>query len=119
MLARTFLSLVNLAVLSVTVVVWFVAPLPYSTYALYGCLAWVVVAFAMMYSAWGNRPLGIPARSAPAGAPLPSGPTGGGRGAGVGGAGPLAPLDFCIYCAASLPANAGRCPACGHAVSRA
>jgi hypothetical protein len=116
MLTRTFLSLVNLGVLSGTVVIWFAVP-QYSTYALYACLAWVVIAFAMMYSAWGNRPLGTRARSTAVGTPLPSGPTGGGRV--VGGASAGAPLDFCIYCAASLPANAGRCPACGHAVARA
>jgi hypothetical protein len=105
MLARTALSLVNLGVLSATLTVWFLLP-HYSTYALYGCLAWVVIAFALMYSAWGNRPLG----------------TTGGAGAGLrgsdGSGGSRPPLDFCIYCATTLPVGASRCPACGHAGAR-
>ena len=101
MLARTALSLVNLGVLSGTLLVWFFLP-HYATFALYACLGWVVVAFGVMYSPWGNRAIG-PARVA-------SGTTGSG--------GPRVPLDFCIYCATSLPVGATRCPACGHAAAR-
>jgi hypothetical protein len=113
LLARTLLSLVNLGVLGATLAVWFTLP-QYANYALYACLGWVVVAFALMYSAWGNRPFGAPA---PVGA-------GGASPAGAGGApGSLAvpslpPVDFCIYCATTLPVGASRCPACGHAAAR-
>ena len=113
MLVRTFLSLVNLAVLFSTLSVWLLLP-AYSTYALYGCLGWVVVAFAVMYSAWGNRPFRAPARATAAG----GGAASSGGGVGAGGAGGAPPIDFCIYCAASLPAGASRCPACGHAGAR-
>lgn len=106
MLARTFLSLVNMAVLGATLAVWYALP-RYSDLALYACLAWVVVAFVLMYSAWGNRPLGA-ARPLPAGAPADP--------IGAGSSSP--PLDFCIYCAAPLPASMSRCPACGHLAAR-
>jgi hypothetical protein len=115
MLARTLLSLVNLGALTATLAVWFAFP-QYSTYALYACFAWVVIAFAVMYSAWGNRPVGASAHGvAGATAPAPA-PAGAVRS--VGGAGAMPPLDFCIYCAATLPAEATRCPVCGHAAAR-
>jgi len=109
--ARTVLSFVNLAVLGATLTIWFVFP-AYSTYALYACLGWVVAAFVLMYSAWGNRPVGLAARSAPAGSgPLPSrNPSAGGGG----GRSTVPPVDFCIYCGTHLPASAVRCGACGH-----
>ena len=114
MLARTFLSLVNLAVLGGTLTVWFAFP-AWSTYALYACLAWVVVAFALMYSAWGNRPFGVgtpAATTAGPGARLAGGGAAGGTPAA------LPPLDFCIYCGSFLPVGASQCPACGHAGAR-
>jgi hypothetical protein len=101
MLLRTFLSLVNLGVLFSTLTIWLLLP-GLSTYALYACLAWVVLAFALMYSSWGNRPIGATPRIAGGGsAPLAPG---------IGG-----PLDFCIFCGTTLPVGATRCPACGHA----
>ena len=103
MLARTALSLVNLVVLTATLTIWFLLP-HYSTYALYGCLAWVVVAFGMMYSSWGNRPIGAAAHPLSAAGDAPGSTR--------------APLDFCIYCATTLPAGASRCPACGHTSAR-
>ncbi|MFY9717088.1 MAG: hypothetical protein WAK40_04045 [Thermoplasmata archaeon] len=105
MLRRTFLSLVNLGVLFSTLAIWLLLP-TLSTYALYVCLAWVVLAFGLMYSSWGNRPIGPARRTGGAGgAALPSSAGG--------------PLDFCIFCAATLPAGATRCPACGHALAGA
>ena len=100
MLRRTLLSLVNLAVLAAVTTVWLTLP-AYSTYAVYGCLGWIVAALALMYSAWGNRPVG--ATAAPA--PLATGTSGGGPGA----------LDFCIYCGTTFGPGATRCAACGRA----
>ncbi len=106
MLARTALSFANAGVLGATLAVWFLLP-QYSTYALYGCLGWVVVAFGLMYSPWGNRRIrGTGSDPGTTGASV--------RGAALAGA----PLDFCIYCAAQLPTAARRCPACGHALAR-
>ncbi|HTP53526.1 MAG TPA: hypothetical protein VML94_00980 [Thermoplasmata archaeon] len=103
MLLRTFLSFVNLGVLFSTLAVWTLVP-AVSTYALYFCLVWVVLALSLMYSPWGNRPIGRSARAGAGGStPLVSGAGG--------------PLDFCIFCAATLPAGATRCPACGHALA--
>jgi len=103
-LLRTALSLVNLVALTATLIVWFSFP-QYADYALYACLGWVMVAFGVMYSRWGNRPL-RPAGPGSGGPPLP----GGGR---VGGA----PLGFCVFCAAHLPPGATRCPECGRAIA--
>lgn len=108
MLVRTLLAVVNLGVLSVTLAVWVLLP-AYSEYALYGCLGWVVAALVLMYSTWGNRRIGGSADGPTSGAPLA-----GGTGTATG----LPPLDFCIYCAAPMPAGASRCPACGHAGAR-
>jgi len=103
-LLRTALSLVNLGALTATLVVWFSYP-QFSTIALYLCLGWVLVAFGVMYSRWGNRPL----RTAPLAPPGPRLPGGGGAAG--------APLGFCVFCAAHLAPGMTRCPDCGRAIA--
>ena len=112
MIARTLFSLLNIAAMVVTIVAWFTVP-QYAAYVLYAFIAWMVVGFIVLSSAWGSRPLGSSARAAagptpPGGAPLPSAP-----GAATGAS---APLTFCVYCATDLPSGAERCPACQRAV---
>ena len=102
MLLRTALSLVNLAALSATLVVWLALP-AYSGIALYACLGWVMVAFGVMYSRWGNRPIGRRAGGLTAEGAAPA------LGGGVG---------FCVFCAANLAPGATRCPDCGRATGR-
>jgi hypothetical protein len=101
-LLRTVLSFVNLGVLTATLFVWFELPL-YSDYALYACLAWVLAAFAVMYSRWGDRRIGSAAAPASSGPPLATSPG-------------SASLGFCIFCAAILPPGVPRCPECGRAI---
>ena len=115
MILRTLLSLVNLAVIAATVFIWFELP-AIANVALYALVGWMFATFVVMYSPWGNRrvtatssggsaPSGSPfAAPAPTSLPLASNPS-------------SAPaLDFCIFCAATLPAGSPRCPACGHPV---
>jgi hypothetical protein len=118
MLVRTWLSFANVGVLAAVLVVWFAHP-AFAEYALYGCLGWFLLAFVLMYSSWGSRPAGTRPRplagaagAAPSGVPGPSGSPAGGALASA------PPLDFCIYCATSLPVGADRCPSCGHARAR-
>ena len=133
MLVRTLLSIVNLGVIAVAVTIAFVFT-QYAGLAVYALLGWMLVTFVMMYSAWGNRPVsassggtrasgtapapGNPfAPASPPPAPRPgtaASPAGPARG--PAGPAPTPPIDFCVYCAASLPAGVPRCPSCGHAV---
>ena len=108
MVRRGVLSLVNVAVVSVALVVWFRYP-QYAMYAVYALLGWFFISFSLIW-ALGTNPV------APGGGqPLPSGasaPLSSGTGPRPFRAG------FCIYCAADLPAEATRCPSCGHSVAQ-
>jgi len=106
MVRRSVLSLVNVAVASAALIVWFRYP-QYAMYAIYALLGWFFVSFSLVW-VLGTNPGGAPA------GPLPSGAPGtGGRGTG---SRPFR-AGFCIYCAADLPPEATRCPACGHPVA--
>jgi len=112
MRARTVLSLLNLAAMTATFVVWLAFP-RFAEYALYLALGWIVVASTLLYASWAARPMAMPDSGGGSAGPSGSGP-----------AVPLAssrttsdpPIGFCIYCANDLPVGADRCPACGHPV---
>jgi len=115
---RALFSLINLGVAAAAIVVLFAFP-RYAGYAIYGFLGWFVVSLSMVWFA----------RGAPQGAarsPVGAAPASGGGPAPLASAGrpaarvPATPpaIGFCIYCAADLPPDAERCPACGHAALR-
>lgn len=112
MRARSLLSFLNLAAMTATFVVWLAFP-RYAQYAVYLALGWILIACALLYTSWAARPSGAAAAGsggagAAGGSPLPAAATAPFT--------PSAPIGFCIYCAASLPVGAMRCPACGHPV---
>ncbi len=109
---RTLVSLLNLAAIAGSLLIWFEFP-QYADYALYGLLVWMFVGFSIMYTRLGRRTVGGgPPGATPTGptAPLPSG-------------GPSrAPTTsssaygFCVFCAAPIAPGTTRCPACGHPI---
>lgn len=108
---RTALSLANLIAIVVAFLVLFEFP-AYAPYAFYALVAWIFVGFGLMYLP-GARSAGSGASAAgtfpnAGGSPLPS----------AGGAAPGARLDFCVWCGATLPADAGTCPTCGRRVAQ-
>jgi len=111
-LARTLLSLLNLAAVTVALVAWFALP-QYAVYELFGFVGWMIVGFVLLGSSWGSRPVGSGIRGAGS-APAPEG----GSLASSPSVGPAtgSPIGFCVYCAADIPPGAGRCPACHRAV---
>jgi len=113
---RALLSLVNIAVATGALLVIFLYP-RYAGYAIYAFLGWFVVSFSLVWVARGPSPTAGPTALAPSATP-------GGRpgpAPGVARVTPTRPapepaeIGFCIYCASDLPAEATRCPACGHA----
>jgi hypothetical protein len=111
---RTLISLANLAAVVAAFVVLVELP-QYSDFALYGLLGWMLVGFVLFYGLRSGRSAPSPGGTFPSGGstgtegsgPLPSGSP----------SGSSAPLDFCIFCGATLPVGAAACPACGHRVS--
>ncbi len=119
---RALLSLVNLAVAAGALLVFFLYP-RYAGYALYVFLGWFVVSLATTWATRGSAPAVGPravAAAAPASPTTPPPRTGAPlAGAAAGGASTIpSGVGFCIYCAADLPADTDRCPACGHAGAR-
>jgi hypothetical protein len=112
MRARTVLSLLNLAAMTATFVVWLAFP-RFAEYALYLAVGWIVVACTLLYTSWAARPLGTP--SGAAGRPGPASSTPSVSEPAPTSASP-APIGFCIFCANDLPVGASQCPACGHPV---
>jgi hypothetical protein len=118
---RTVFSIVNVAVAAAAIYVWYRYPqdVMYAIYALFG---WFVVSFSLLWVVGGSartHPAAPTASTASSGgAPVPGARSAPLRSAPADAApsGPSAPLGFCIYCAADLPADAHRCAACGHAV---
>jgi hypothetical protein len=111
-LARTLLSLLNLAAVTVALVAWFALP-QYAVYELFGFVGWMIVGFVLLGSSWGSRPIGSGVRGA-GGAPARGGGPLASSGAVAGGTTPE--LGFCAYCATNLAPGAGHCPACHRAV---
>jgi len=109
---RLVFSLVNIGMAVAVLTVLFLFP-RYAGYAVYAFFGWFLVSLSVVWFA------GAPARA----------PTSAGPAAGAASAGPVAPvarpgvaptpparIDFCIYCAADLPAGTPRCRSCGHNV---
>jgi hypothetical protein len=114
--ARAWISLGNLIAIAVAFALLFELP-QYAGYAFYGLLGWILVSFVLLYTTRvGRMHPATPSQSALA---SPSGASGGTSFTPLprsGDGGPVAPLDFCIYCGTALPPGSATCAACGHAV---
>jgi len=110
---RALFSLINVAVAAAALVVLFAFP-RYAGYAVYAFFGWFVVSITFVWFARGTPP--VAASSGGGGGPAPGATNGTPLHPGRPLPASPPPIDFCVYCATTLPPGASRCLACGHPV---